>query len=778
MKYFEAFGDSGFHSAFMTTYSFGALAFEDIPFPKLRGAGCRNIIVLADRKMVNQAFSEFGPPRFAGSSYHIIKADAPGAFHPKITMLVGPTKGRLMLGSANLTALGLGGNKELVANIRYTPELSDQARYFASALAYMRRYVPADDPWFSTSLQRAIRGAPWLRAATESTAPDDVVNDDLAVLLDRPDITFLDQIVARIGADPIKRLIVVSPYWDTALEGLARLRTALGVPATDLLIEKCSGSFPKGELHRFSGLELFDIEGPESDRFVHAKLIVAQGHSWDHVVSGSMNCTYPALMGISKVSGNAEGGIYKRVPPGTALEALSLEAYREAPLPASSIAEMTFLSTTKADDERYVDGGTLSFQAGRLSWNPPSNLASEAVALTLFGRDGQKIGDSITLRSPATRSWHPSFDGIRPKYGHILFADGLTSAPIQIVDLDVLAVATLPPQRGRKKRLIDDLADILNEDLVLIETLNQLEALEIEEDNASDGKPVQAIASAPKVAAAQAYGVVPYEEFIRARSVAHTKEGIAQKLLNGRQDSAASVLSACLNRLIGLVGSDLGADEDQDIQAIDAFDFTTTEPQAPFDPDHSTKNGDQPRSRSKNAEAKATAKKMQEAVTAFEVRCKSLKGKPIRTAEIVRLRSLIQIILTHAQAIKGISLATQILPVYAKEGFDWPRLIGRLLVQHFGTSRALQHLHVELDEGEQQRVIEYMALANWAAQAALMAVKSHKDAATLRLPIERIVGALRTQTEAIVSVVPDDKKYFEQVSSRLDERFGARLGLR
>lgn len=39
MKYFEAFGEGGFHSAFMTTYAFGSLAFEDIPFPKLRGAG-------------------------------------------------------------------------------------------------------------------------------------------------------------------------------------------------------------------------------------------------------------------------------------------------------------------------------------------------------------------------------------------------------------------------------------------------------------------------------------------------------------------------------------------------------------------------------------------------------------------------------------------------------------------------------------------------------------------------------------------------------------------
>ena len=142
MKYFETFGEGGFHSAFMTTYAFGSLAFEDIPFPKLRGAGCRNITVLADRGMLNQTFSEFGPPRFAGTSYHLIKADAPGAFHPKITMLIGETKGRLIVGSANLTALGLGGNKEQIASISYSPEAQENAKFFKSALGYFRRYVP------------------------------------------------------------------------------------------------------------------------------------------------------------------------------------------------------------------------------------------------------------------------------------------------------------------------------------------------------------------------------------------------------------------------------------------------------------------------------------------------------------------------------------------------------------------------------------------------------------------------------------------------------------
>jgi hypothetical protein len=340
----------------------------------------------------------------------------------------------------------------------------------------------------------------------------------------------------------------------------------------------------------------------------------------------------------------------------------------------------------------------------------------------------------------------------------------------------VLAVATLPPQRGRKKQLIETLAGTLHEDLIIIEALNQLEALEIEER--ADGAPGKEKQARSKIPAAEAYGVLPYEEFIRARTLARTKEGAARNLLNGQHESAANILSARLNQLIGLVSRDLGADEERDIRAIGAFDFRTTEPQVPSDSGPPPVPLDEkPKPIRKNAEDRATAQKMQEAVAAFEERCKSLKGKPILTSEFVRLRALIQIVLSHAQAVKGASLPTQVLPVYAKEGFDWPRLIGRLLLQHFGTSRAIQHLHVESDEGEQLRVIEYMAIANWAAHAASIAVHSHGGALALRTPITRLVDALRVQTEALISGIVDDKKYFQQVTDRIDERFRGRLGL-
>lgn len=102
-------------------------AFGGIYSSQLREMGLRG--------MTNASFDDFGPPRFAGTLYHVVKTSMPGAFHPKITLLVGEKKGRLLVGSANLTALGLGGNRELVADISFTDELPELVSLFGQALS-------------------------------------------------------------------------------------------------------------------------------------------------------------------------------------------------------------------------------------------------------------------------------------------------------------------------------------------------------------------------------------------------------------------------------------------------------------------------------------------------------------------------------------------------------------------------------------------------------------------------------------------------------------------
>lgn len=779
MKYFDVFAESGFHSAFLTTYAFGAQAFEDVPFSRLRGSGCRNIVILADRQMVNQSFAELGPPKFAGSSYHLVKADAPGAFHPKITLLIGAKKGRLLIGSANLTALGLGGNRELVASLSYGEDATGTAHHFAAALNYIRSKVPSDDLWFATAMQRVLRSSPWLREAMENPFPEQEANLEVALLYDRPNATILDQIAASVGDDRIGRLIVVSPYWDMKLEGLARLRASMGDPPTDLLIDAASTYFPKSELPRFSDIGIFKVDTSDSKRFVHAKLVIAQGQAWDHVISGSMNCTLPALLGPTIVRGNAEAGIYKRVPPGTALAALGLESYRDAPLQPTDLHDLASAKEKSPSGETYTDGGTMTLQSGRLVWKPPAGFVpGSATAITLQDRDEVQFGNRIDLVQGGDTAWRLDLEAGRPKSGIVHFADGSVSAPVQVIDLDVLAVRTLPPAQGRKKSLTDILAEAMNEDLILIETLNQLEALELEETGATADPAPKAFSPPSAASTEQVHAILPYDEFVQARSSAMAQGNQISGGFFGRHDSPANTLSAALNRMIGLVGLDLDADEDRELKAIAAMDFRMTEPAAPSDAAPSTPQEEATKPAKATKQAVATARKMKEAVDAFEARCRLLSGKPISTAELVRLRALLQILLSHAQPIRGAALPTQILPIHTKDSYDWPRLVGRLLKQHFGTARALQTLQVAQDEGEQKRVLEYLAMADWAAKAAATAAASHPRTADLRGPLERLAKDLAAQVASIIGTVDEDRKYFDDITAKLDERFADRLALK
>lgn len=771
MRYYEAFGEGGFHSAFMTTYAFGTYAFEDIPFPKLRGAGCRNIVVLADGAMVNQAFDEYGPPRFAGGSYHLIKARAPRAFHPKITILLGEAKGRLFVGSANLTALGLAGNKEQVASIEYSKDHPQTAHLFRSAIEYMRRYVPRDDQWFATALERARRASPWLHPNDGAASVSDSTAT-LDLLFDRPEASLLDQIGRSIGDDVIERLVVVSPYWDDGLEGLARLRERLGNPPTDILLDPRSG-FPGDALSRFRDVSLFDISARMGKRFLHAKLILGLGAGWDHVVSGSMNCTYPALLGPS-VNGNAEAAIYTRAARGSALSLLNLEAYEGTRLAAQQASHLEQPPAIVSDAVVAPDGGTMTYQSGRLIWTSPATPATVPERIRLFSREGVLLAE-VELDGRDRASFALPMEDDRPRHGRVVFAGGILSAPVMVTDVDVLAVATLPRRTGKQKRLVDSLADAMHEDLELIEMLNRLEEVEAAEVEARL-EPTTQPSRQNGEAEDRAYGVLSYEAFIRARTNAAQSAPAFGLYQGSRIDRGVHVLSTCLNKMIGLVGADLAALEDSEVELQNAIDLRTTEPTSDDD-DAMDASTSEAKKRSEAARSLATAKKFKDAVDAFGERCAALKGKPITTSEIVRIRALMQIVLAYAQPVSKAATPGLVLPVYDMRGHDWPRLIGRLLTLHFGTSRALQHLSVEPDEAEQHRVLEYLALANWAAKAALHAAKSEGKAKTLLAPLERLAADLALQTKAIVGMLSNDTFYYGNVWSKLDERFASRLNL-
>lgn len=776
MKYYEVFGESGYDSAFLTTYSFSAQAFEDVPFPRLRGAGCRNISVLADRGMLNTSFDEFGPPRFAGTLYHVVKVSVPGAFHPKITLLSGAEKGRLLIGSANLTGLGLGGNRELVADIPYSAERPEYLHIFGQALRYIARYTPGDDPWFPTAMDRAFRQARWLQTAYFDETGEDL--GDLRLIVDRADQTILGQIVEAIGDDPIERLIVISPFWDGGLEGLGRLRNALGAPATDLLVQPSAGQFPVESLARHDNVRLFNAAVDGSSRFVHAKLFLARGTTWDHVISGSMNCSFPALLGPEAANGNAEAGVYKRVSRGTALAALGLEGYENPPLQFSDLPAREERATALSSPRGPVDAGSFELHARRLTWRPSSLGAFDPREIRLLDRDGAETGQVLEVSADSGTSWDIDPDLPRPRLAVIIARDGTRSAPSFVIDLDVLASSTHPVQRGRKRRIIDELEELEQEDLTILEALNELEMLDDPGQNevSAHGKPR---AKEPSTDTERKdHKVFPYEAFVQARNRTFGQDQHWPHWIAGRGESPASLINACLNRLVGLVSENLSEADERALMQDASTDFRTTETSQDdgLNDETTGSNCDSPIAKkgksAQRARARATAKKFLEAVQSFEKRTASLKGKRITTAEFVRLRALLQVVMASAVPISGASRAHQVLALNSKDSTEWPRLIGRLLLQHFGTIRALQMLDVEADEAEHTRVLDYLATARFAARAAVKGAVASPALAPIQRKLKEIAADIDTQVKAIAESNDSDSACLAGLEEKLETRFG------
>ncbi|MBK6708006.1 MAG: hypothetical protein IPG54_11230 [Sphingomonadales bacterium] len=102
-------------------------------------------------------------------------------------------------------------------------------------------------------------------------------------------------------------------------------------------------------------------------------------------------------------------------------------------------------------------------QSGKLSWTAPAAPPTAPATIQLYDRDGLALAEMELNGSSASYAVSP--DAQRPKYGIVTFVDGVMSAPVQIVDLDYLAVTTLPAQRWRKRRLMDTLVESIHEDL-------------------------------------------------------------------------------------------------------------------------------------------------------------------------------------------------------------------------------------------------------------------------------------------------------------------------
>lgn len=325
MRLFEAFRLTGYHTTIATTFAIDFQAFEMIALARLREAGCMNNIVVADGNMLTWSLEDGQRlPAQAGRQYSLVAAATGRLFHPKLTLQIGEDRARLIVASANLTASGLGGNLEVAGELRMDPGDTALAPLMREALDFLAQQIPASEQAAYKQLEWARSRAAWLKRPDEGA----IEVDSPRLLPTDAGASIGQRFIDRVDGAGVSRLIVVSPYWDENLGAVRWLQKVLKPRKTALLIQPQRRLFPGGK-----GLagQLFSIgtRGARRERFAHAKVVIAQTKSADHVLFGSANCTMAAL-GAGEDT-NVEASLYLRMPAGEAIKALNLEEVLAGP---------------------------------------------------------------------------------------------------------------------------------------------------------------------------------------------------------------------------------------------------------------------------------------------------------------------------------------------------------------------------------------------------------------------------------------------------------------
>ena len=264
-----------FQTAVFFTYGADLAFFEEAILHPLWQRGCRNVLVFMDARRYADTVGDLGgSTTWVGRRYIVIPVDlgAMRAFHPKLALLLGPERGRLLVGSGNLTFTGFGHNHEVYTCLDWTP---DHRRFQILISQSWEMIKSVFERWgyareAGIMLSKGERVSEWLRA------PSDPLEE--LQLLHTLDDRLLDQCGSALENHEVQKITVLSPFLDEAAYALRALYERFQPRAIRLIVQpgRTVGN-PEAvqELCR-SGLPLSVHLFTENECYQHAKVYVIE----------------------------------------------------------------------------------------------------------------------------------------------------------------------------------------------------------------------------------------------------------------------------------------------------------------------------------------------------------------------------------------------------------------------------------------------------------------------------------------------------------------------
>ncbi len=752
-----------FHSAIATTFAVEFAAVEEILLPQLMASGATNFLLIADDRMAAMALSDGSRlPIALGRDYALHSPPASeGIFHPKIILQLGRETGRAFVSSANATAAGLGGNVEIAIEIESGSEEGPERELLRAIWQYLHSLAPDEASPARDALRWARERAPWLEGPVG--APLKELGDGSAIgfLPSSSDRGIADQFVEWIGDEKVRKLVIVSPYWDTNLSALSALAAELSPKEIILPVDGEQHEFPI-EAAFAKKVRLVDLDYP-STRFTHAKIFVAMTKHHDHVLFGSANCTAAAL---SSAGANAEACVYRRLPAGAAVEALGLDRWIDA-----DRLELSDLVDREARPEIPLAAlaarrpGSFELDQGSLFWQPPIDDAGDG-AVQLLDRTGTVVADVLAssfARVGARRVVSIASELQQKLYFARIVRGEFVSTTAHVSHRQALRESRREAASGRVARALSRFTDGTDFELWMHEAFETLVRADF-----SQSKQGAVIASArlrdPKeVGAGSDPTNLSYEEFTKARPGAARGSGNGANSLAGTYtDSIRDFLNLLTGRGVRSADRDDDGWLDMGDEADDMDDM----------PDDDVESAALTSADREPVELRTVdAKEFEYYIWAYAREIEDGEGA-IGSAEVLRLRYWILLLLYKARCNdlpKGLDCSS------APQ--SWPRLVVRVLVAFFGSrSPAISRLMLAREYIEMPvDFMECWVTSLWALdtiEALMPNNRANRDflpyVSKLRVLMIKLLGL--TSAELTGAIAAD-------IRAGLDRSIGIRLGL-
>lgn len=336
-------------SSIVFTYELHLPLYEGWIRRRLMAAGANLQFVFCDSRTYESELQTQTIIRHLGRSYAVTPVRCPGAFHPKIYLLLGQERGRLVVGSGNATIGGLVRNAELFGVFDYNrASQAGPHPAFRTVISLAQREASFMPQAVRRKLEHSLSLAPWMTA--------DPVPDGRTLMVGGPaDEPLWSQVQAQVGQREIVGATVLSSSFDRDLAFLKALADRVTGPVRCIVQHDrvlLDGARAVRLPESVEWYEFLDPYPPEArkrkDAFAHAKLLVLDTGEEEYVVYGSANASRPAYL----AGENAEAVVGYWRSSGSTVRELNLASSLDA-APITSQVHASVWSSDSAERDGY-----------------------------------------------------------------------------------------------------------------------------------------------------------------------------------------------------------------------------------------------------------------------------------------------------------------------------------------------------------------------------------------------------------------------------------------